>query len=333
MPERLVLRRATEDDAGAAADVWLRSFATALPSVRLAHTEQEVRDWVRHVLVPRHETWVALVDERVVGLLTLGDGELEQLYLDPPWQGGGIGGRLVDLAKRRRPAGLTLWTFQVNESAHRFYERHGFRAVERTDGARNEEREPDVRYVWSPSGAGRSLVVRRPSSSIPSIASMITQDGPAEQRDVGDVADEPAVVVDEVDHVPAREAGRAEQPVQQVGERATQQQTERDRPVRGAHPAGQPADADHGPRGDHREDPGRAGADGERGAGVVHQPQLQELAQHRDGRPVGEVVLGEQLGELVGGERHHRDDGQQHEPAGPGPRDGLVRRVLGVHHR
>ena len=47
-----------------------------------------------------------------------------------------------------RPDGLELWTFQVNVGARRFYERHGFRAVELTDGSANEEHEPDVRYVW-----------------------------------------------------------------------------------------------------------------------------------------------------------------------------------------
>jgi GNAT superfamily N-acetyltransferase len=55
------------------------------------------------------------------------------------------------VAKEQRPAGLELWTFQVNESARRFYERHGFTEVEHTDGAGNEEREPDVRYAWRPS--------------------------------------------------------------------------------------------------------------------------------------------------------------------------------------
>jgi hypothetical protein len=61
-----------------------------------------------------------------------------------------VGDRFVDLAKEQRPDGLGLWTFQVNGSAQRFYERHGFIAVERTDGLRNEEHEPDVRYVWKP---------------------------------------------------------------------------------------------------------------------------------------------------------------------------------------
>jgi GNAT superfamily N-acetyltransferase len=65
-------------------------------------------------------------------------------------RGRGIGDRFVTLAKERRPAGLSLWTFQVNTPARRFYERHGFTAAQWTDGARNEEREPDVRYVWQP---------------------------------------------------------------------------------------------------------------------------------------------------------------------------------------
>ncbi|RZD76139.1 hypothetical protein C0Q60_24700 [Streptomyces albidoflavus] len=34
--------------------------------------------------------------------------------------------------------------------SRRFYERHGLTATERTDGTRDEEREPDVRHVWRP---------------------------------------------------------------------------------------------------------------------------------------------------------------------------------------
>jgi ribosomal protein S18 acetylase RimI-like enzyme len=51
------------------------------------------------------------------------------------------------LARQRQPEGLQLWAFQSNARARRFYERHGFEAVEFTDGNGNEERWPDVRYV------------------------------------------------------------------------------------------------------------------------------------------------------------------------------------------
>ncbi|MFD3627445.1 N-acetyltransferase family protein [Streptomyces sp. DSM 116494] len=147
----VALRRAVASDAGAAAGVWLRSFAAALPGVVRPRSDDEVREYFRHVLVPRRETWVAeAAGDGVVGVLVLEGGVLEQLYLEPGWRGRGIGDRFVALAKERSPGGLSLWTFQVNAPAHRFYERHGFTAVERTDGSGNEEREPDVRYVWRP---------------------------------------------------------------------------------------------------------------------------------------------------------------------------------------
>jgi hypothetical protein len=44
---------------------------------------------------------------------------------------------------------LQLWTFQRNSRARGFYEARGFNLIERTDGARNEEREPDALYLWT----------------------------------------------------------------------------------------------------------------------------------------------------------------------------------------
>ena len=103
---------------------------------------------------PRDVT-VAEIDGTIVGWMVLDGGRdgrawVDQLYLDPAWVGRGLGARFVDLAKQRHPAGLDLWTFQVNEPAQRFYEHQGFTAVERTSGSGNEERAPDVRFEWSP---------------------------------------------------------------------------------------------------------------------------------------------------------------------------------------
>jgi len=146
----VVLRRAGGKDAIPAADVWLRSFTAALPSVRRVHDAADVRLWFTSVLVPRFDTWVAVTPSTVVGVMVLRAGELKQLYLDPPWRGRGLGDQFIALAKARQPEGLELRTFQVNGPARRFYERHGFVAVEQTDGQSNEELEPDVRYVWRP---------------------------------------------------------------------------------------------------------------------------------------------------------------------------------------
>ncbi|MFE9770119.1 GNAT family N-acetyltransferase [Streptomyces sp. NPDC005931] len=148
----VTLRRAVSPaDADASADVWLRSFAAALPGVVRPRSDDEVYAYFRHVLVPLGETWVARAgDAGVVGMMVLEGEELAQLYLAPEWRGRGLGDRFVALAKERSPRGLSLWTFQVNEAARRFYQRHAFEAVEHTDGSGNEEREPDVRYVWRP---------------------------------------------------------------------------------------------------------------------------------------------------------------------------------------
>ena len=142
------LRRARPEDAAAVADVYLRSFHAALPTVHLAHSDDEVRGWIRDRVVAQMETWVATDDDLVVGILVLRPGWIDQLYVDPDRLGEGIGRQLLDLAKARAEAQLDLWTFQVNDRARRFYERNGFESVELTDGAANAEREPDVRYRW-----------------------------------------------------------------------------------------------------------------------------------------------------------------------------------------
>ena len=146
----ITIRRATRADADAVADVWLASFkaAYAFPA---AHTDEEVRGWVREEVVTREETFIAAeADGTVVGLMSLDGDDLDQLYIHPDHFDQGIGSRFVELAKERRPGGLGLYTFQVNERARAFYERRGFRVERLGDGEGNEERQPDVRYVWSP---------------------------------------------------------------------------------------------------------------------------------------------------------------------------------------
>lgn len=147
------VRRATVDDAAAVADVFLDSFH-ATYEFPLAHTDDEVRGWIRDRLIPEAEVWVATDHDRAVAMLALAPGWVEQLYVAPDRLGEGIGGRLLALAQARQPDFLQLWTFQVNHRARRFYEHHGFLAVEQTDGSGNQERQPDVRYEWHGASSG-----------------------------------------------------------------------------------------------------------------------------------------------------------------------------------
>src|SRR4051794_12960441 len=149
------------EDAPAIADVYLGSLRETY-AFPLAHTEAEIRNWIREELIPSEEVWIAVAaNQDVVAVMALTDAMVDQLYVAPGWSGRGIGTRLLAIAMRRRPAGLDLWTFQVNAGARRFYERHGFVEVERGDGSGNDEGQPDIRYAWRPAGARDLPTIRR----------------------------------------------------------------------------------------------------------------------------------------------------------------------------
>lgn len=148
----LTFRLATPADADEISALYLESRKTFLPYAPLAHSDEDVHHWLREVLLPECETHLALLDGQIAGFLALkrsaACGWVEQLYLLPAATGQGIGTQLLAIAKNRLGAPLRLYTFQPNHGARRFYERHGFKAIEFGDGSGNEERCPDVLYEW-----------------------------------------------------------------------------------------------------------------------------------------------------------------------------------------
>jgi GNAT superfamily N-acetyltransferase len=145
------IRRGGARDARAAADLYLRAREAALRAGSMpagVHGEDDVRGYFASHVVEACELWVAEHEGALAGILVLDGDFVEQLYVEPGLTGRGIGSALLALAKRERPHGLRLWAFQSNAGARRFYERHGFLEVRRTDGADNEERAPDVLYAY-----------------------------------------------------------------------------------------------------------------------------------------------------------------------------------------
>lgn len=144
------LRQARSNDAQAVTEVWLKARRAAAPFIpEPIHSGAEVFAWIAEVVLPTHQTWVAVDDMgRIAAMMSLLPGWIEQLYVDPAYQSHGVGSLLLQRAKERSPKGLELWTFVSNTGAGRFYERHGFLPLEETDGRGNEEQSPDIRYRW-----------------------------------------------------------------------------------------------------------------------------------------------------------------------------------------
>ena len=150
---KVVIRRpnparfAAEVDA--VAELFLETRRKSLPNLKIVHSDSETREWMRDVVFPRRSIRIAEQDGEIVGFAARDGAWLEHLYVKVGCTGRGIGSELLQVvmgeAKLVTPV-LRLYTFQRNEGARRFYERHGFAAVAFGDGSDNEEREPDVRY-------------------------------------------------------------------------------------------------------------------------------------------------------------------------------------------
>jgi len=143
----IALRPAGPQDGDAIAAVFGAARRAAMAYLPALHSSDEDRAYFAGV-VAAGGTTVALRGGRVVAFIALAEGWVEHLYVDPAHQRHGIGATLLRHAQAAAPEGLELWVFQRNTVAIAFYERHGFRLAERTDGAGNQEREPDARMVW-----------------------------------------------------------------------------------------------------------------------------------------------------------------------------------------
>lgn len=136
------------EDMEEAARVHRISFDHRLPWLAGRHTLVEDTWFFRERVFPENHVHGAVAAGRILGIVAFTSEWISQLYVLPDWQGRCIGSRLLAIAQTDATH-LQLWTFQRNVLARRFYERHGFVAIEMTDGRDNEEKEPDVLYRWS----------------------------------------------------------------------------------------------------------------------------------------------------------------------------------------
>jgi GNAT superfamily N-acetyltransferase len=143
-----MLRRLELADMDAAARVHRAAFDHALPWLAGLHTPKEDRWFFRERVFATCEVWGTFDRDAMTGMIAFRDGWIDQLYVLPAVHGGGVGTELLQVARQAFDR-LQLWTFQRNAQARGFYQARGFILVEQTDGSRNEEKEPDARYLWS----------------------------------------------------------------------------------------------------------------------------------------------------------------------------------------
>jgi ribosomal protein S18 acetylase RimI-like enzyme len=152
------VRRATVDDAQAIAEVHVRTWQAAYRQVfpreqldALSVREREQR-WRQNLVGADNATFVGERDGRVAGFATIGpseeassEGHLFAIYVLPDGWGSGLASLLMTTAaaelERRGYAEATLWVFEDNPRARRFYELSGWSL----DGAEREGEHLGVR--------------------------------------------------------------------------------------------------------------------------------------------------------------------------------------------
>jgi ribosomal protein S18 acetylase RimI-like enzyme len=102
--------------------------------------------FLNHILPQQFQVDLALMEEKVIGMIAYNETEINQLYVHVDYQGIGIGQILLNKVKVQSSGKLTLYTFEVNKNAQQFYEKNGFKIIGR--GCENEENLPDILYEW-----------------------------------------------------------------------------------------------------------------------------------------------------------------------------------------
>jgi ribosomal protein S18 acetylase RimI-like enzyme len=141
------LRPARTGDAPAITRVFQAARDHSLAYLPKLHTDAEDHAFFARI-VEQGGVTVAETQGEVVAFLALAAEEITHLYVAPTHHRQGHGAALLTAAQASSRR-LDLWVFQRNADAIAFYAAHDFAIAASTDGADNEEHEPDHRMAWS----------------------------------------------------------------------------------------------------------------------------------------------------------------------------------------
>lgn len=108
-------------------DVWFRASLIAHPFLHKDFLKKEMKA-IEEVYTPMAETWVYVQAGRVVGFIALIGDEVGAIFVDPDFQGQGIGRALMGKAQQLRSQ-LEVEVFEANEIGRRFYDQYGFKLI------------------------------------------------------------------------------------------------------------------------------------------------------------------------------------------------------------
>lgn len=136
-----------EPEDGVAISVIMTDWIEQTEWMPRIHSDVENKNF-GNWLIEVSDVVVAVEEGFVVGFLAQQGCEIQALYVREAFRGTGIGADLLRHSKSSA-SNIGLWTFQKNFRAQAFYCRNGFVEDKRTDGQGNDEKLPDIYFIWT----------------------------------------------------------------------------------------------------------------------------------------------------------------------------------------
>lgn len=141
----LRIRRFEPGDAHELIPMWRESFEYGV-GISDPHPIDAQTDYFHQKVLPENTVRVAFDGSRLVAFMASSHESIAQLHVRVGCLRQGIGTQLLALAKSESAGSLWLFTFARNVNARRFYERHGFVAIQH--GFEPTWQLEDVKYQW-----------------------------------------------------------------------------------------------------------------------------------------------------------------------------------------
>lgn len=123
------LRKYEAGDLDAVLSAWENASQIGHPFLTtefLATEKQNVAD----VYMPNANTWVAEDQGQVIGFISMAGNEVGGLFVQPSYHSKGVGRTLMNKAQELH-GDLEVEVFQANMIGRRFYDRYGFKLIEK----------------------------------------------------------------------------------------------------------------------------------------------------------------------------------------------------------
>ena len=125
------IRQYTENDLSGILSSWENASKIAHPFLTKEFLDKE-RYNIPNLYLPNADTWVADINGSVVGFIALLGNEVGAIFVEPKFQGVGVGTSLMNKAQEIY-GDLEVEVFQANSLGRQFYHSYGFKPMREQD--------------------------------------------------------------------------------------------------------------------------------------------------------------------------------------------------------